>query len=45
LDEPATVKSLLRYLRFAVTSGAVEEDDVLAQTKLSADQLFGVDRP
>jgi citrate lyase beta subunit len=45
LDEPATVKSLLRYLRFAVTSGAVEEDDVLAQTKLSVDELFGVDRP
>jgi citrate lyase beta subunit len=43
LDEPATVKSLLRFLRFAVTSGAVEEADVLAQAKLTSPDLFGED--
>jgi citrate lyase beta subunit len=40
LDEPATVKSLLRYLRFAVTSGAVEETDVLERTNLTLEELF-----
>jgi citrate lyase beta subunit len=41
LDEPATVKSLLRYLRFAVTSGAVDEADVLTRAKLTSNDLFG----
>jgi hypothetical protein len=41
LDEPATVKSLLRYLRFAVTSGAVEEPDILARADLTRAELFG----
>ena len=40
LDEPATVTSLLRYLRFAVASGAVEEDEVLAATGLGRSELF-----
>jgi hypothetical protein len=34
------VKSLLRYLRFAVTSGAVEETDVLERTNLTLEELF-----
>jgi len=41
LDEPATVKSLLRYLRFAVTAGAVEEPDVLTRANLTSADLFG----
>ena len=41
LDEPATVTSLLRYLRLAVSSGAVEEDQVLAATGLGRSELFG----
>jgi citrate lyase beta subunit len=41
LDEPATVTSLLRYLRFAVTSGAVDEDEVLGATRLGRSELFG----
>jgi citrate lyase beta subunit len=43
LDEPATVTSLLRYLRFAVTSGAVEESDMLARTDLTSADLFGTE--
>jgi citrate lyase beta subunit len=39
MDEPATVTSLLRYLRFAVSSGAVEEADVTASTGLARDDL------
>ncbi len=42
LDEPATITSLLRYLRLAVTSGAVDEHDVLGATGLGRDDL-GVD--
>lgn len=41
IDEPATVTGLLRYLRFAVASGAVDEDVVLASTGLGRPELFG----
>jgi citrate lyase beta subunit len=41
LDEPATVTSLLRYLRFAVSSGAVDEAEVLETTGLARDELLG----
>lgn len=41
LDEPATVASLLRYLRFAVSSGAVDEADVLEATALERAALLG----
>ena len=41
LDEPATVASLLRYLRFAVSSGAVDEAEVLEITGLVRDELLG----
>ena len=41
LDEPATVASLLRYLRFAVSSGAVDEAEVLEITGLARDELLG----
>jgi citrate lyase beta subunit len=41
LDEPATVTSLLRYLRFAVSSGAVDEADVLERAGLTRDELLG----
>jgi citrate lyase beta subunit len=41
LDEPATVKSLLRYLRFVVTSGAADEDDVCARATITHAELFG----
>lgn len=39
LDEPATITSLLRYLRFVVSSGAVEEAEVLSATGLARDEL------
>jgi citrate lyase beta subunit len=45
LDEPATVKSLLRYLRFAVTSGAVEEAEVLTASGLTTSELFSKAEP
>jgi len=41
LDEPATVASLLRYLRFAVSSGAVDEAEVLDTTGLARNELLG----
>jgi len=41
LDEPATVASLLRYLRFAISSGAVDEDEVLEATGLASVELLG----
>jgi hypothetical protein len=41
LDEPATVTSLLRYLRLAVSSGAVDEAEVLERAGLSRDELIG----
>ncbi len=41
LDEPATVTSLLRYLRFAVSSGAVDEAEVVEATGLARDELLG----
>jgi citrate lyase beta subunit len=41
LDEPATVASLLRYLRFAISSGAVDEDEVLETTGLASVELLG----
>jgi citrate lyase beta subunit len=41
LDEPATVASLLRYLRFAVSSGAVDEAEVLEITGLARAELLG----
>jgi hypothetical protein len=41
LDEPATVTSLLRYLRFAVSSGAVDEAEVLDTTGLARGELLG----
>jgi citrate lyase beta subunit len=40
MDEPATITSLLRYLRFAVSSGAVDQAEVLAATGLQGDDLF-----
>ena len=39
LDEPATIASLLRYLRFAVASGAADDAEVLARTGLARDEL------
>lgn len=42
LDEPATITSLMRYLRFAVTSGAVEEAAILERTGLARDELLTV---
>ena len=39
LDEPATVSSLLRYLRLAVSSGAVDEVEVLGRAALSRELL------
>jgi citrate lyase beta subunit len=41
LEEPATVASLLRFLRFAVSSGAVDEAEVLEITGLARDELLG----
>lgn len=43
LDEPATVRSLLGYLRLAATSGAVEESDVLDRAGLTSEELFGTE--
>ena len=39
LDEPATIASLLRYLRFAVSCAAVDVAEVLAATGLGRDEL------
>ena len=39
MDEPATITSLLRYLRFTVSSGAVDEAEVLGATGLGPDEL------
>jgi hypothetical protein len=39
LDEPATVSSLLRYLRFVVSSGAAEQAEVLERSGLTRDEL------
>jgi citrate lyase beta subunit len=39
VDEPATVTSLLRYLRLAVSSGAVDEVEVLGRAALSRELL------
>jgi len=41
LDEPATITSLLRYLRLAVSSGAVDQAEVLERAGLSPDGLRG----
>ena len=41
MDEPATISSLLRYLRLAVSSGAVDEDVVLTPTGLSRAEFAG----
>ena len=41
LDEPATITSLLRFLRFAVSSGAVDETDIAERTGLSRHELHG----
>jgi len=41
LDEPATLSSLLRYLRFAVSSGAVDEAEILEATGLARGELLG----
>jgi hypothetical protein len=41
LDEPATIASLLRYLRFAVSTGAVDEAEVLETTGLARNELLG----
>ena len=41
LDEPATLTSLLRYLRLAVSSGAVDEVEVLERAGLTPDELLG----
>jgi citrate lyase beta subunit len=39
MDEPATITSLLRYLRFAVSSGAVDEAEMVSATGLEWDEL------
>jgi hypothetical protein len=41
LDEPATIMGLLRYLRLAVSSGAVDQAEVLERAGLSPDELRG----
>lgn len=41
LDEPATITGLLRYLRLAVSSGAVDQAEVLERAGLSPDELRG----
>jgi citrate lyase beta subunit len=41
LDEPATIMGLLRYLRLAVSSGAVDLAEVLERAGLSPDELRG----
>jgi citrate lyase beta subunit len=41
LDEPATIMGLLRYLRLAVSSGAVDQAEVLERAGLSPDGLRG----
>jgi citrate lyase beta subunit len=41
LDEPATIIGLLRYLRLAVSSGAVDQAEVLERADLSPDELRG----
>ena len=41
LDEPATVTSLLRYLRLAVSSGAVDADGLRDRTGLTPGELWG----
>jgi citrate lyase beta subunit len=41
VDEPASVTSLLRYLRLAVSSGAADEAEVLERAGLSRDELIG----
>jgi len=41
LDEPATVSSLLRYVRFAVASAAVDEAEIRSGTGLRHEDLFG----
>jgi hypothetical protein len=41
LDEPATVASLLRYLRLAVSSGAVDDAEVIETTGLARTELLG----
>jgi citrate lyase beta subunit len=43
LDEPATISSLLQYLRLVVTSGAVEEAEIVRATGLEREQLL-IDR-
>jgi citrate lyase beta subunit len=40
MEEPATIASLLRYLRLVVTSGAAEEPEVLRATGLARDELL-----
>ena len=39
MDEPATITSLLRYLRFAISSGAVAEAEAMSATGLERDEL------
>ena len=41
LDEPATITGLLGYLRLAVSSGAVDQAEVLERAGLSPDELRG----
>ena len=43
-DEPATVATLLRHLRRAVTAGAVAASDVTARTGLATHELQGTPR-
>ena len=40
LDEPATISSLLQYLRLVVTSGAVDEEEMLRATGLERGELL-----
>ena len=40
LDEPATISSLLHYLRLVVTSGAVDEEEMLRTTGLERTELL-----
>lgn len=41
LDEPATVRSLLRYLRRVVETGAADEADVLAEVGMTPEDFRG----
>ncbi len=45
LDEPATARALARYLQRGHDCGALDEDELLAMTGVTADQLAALARP